>query len=95
LKLDAGLTGSSRRTTILRGWNPVRLWIETWASSYLLADTIKAIENKYVVHAKTSAGILTFTGIVFCEIVIGYILLALTSIFSKKNQEEAFGAIFL
>jgi len=88
LKLDSGLTGSSRRTTILRGWNPVRLWIETWASSYLLADTIKAIEKKYVAPAKTSAGVLIFTGIVFCEIVIGYILLALTSILSKKTKKK-------
>jgi len=88
LKLDSRITGSGSRTTVLRGWNPVRLWIETWASSYFLADIIKAIEKKYVAPVKTSVGVLMFTGIVLCETVMGYTLLGLTSILSKKTKKK-------
>jgi len=77
-----------RRTTVLRGWNPLRLWIETWAASYLLAACVKKVENKYISPARTSSGYLLFVIIVFCEILVGYGLLAMTSNFNNKIKEQ-------
>lgn len=66
----------------------MRLWIETWVSSYLLADSIKSVEKKYIGTLKTSQGFFIYVVIVVCEIVFGYILLALTGSLNKNTKKQ-------
>merc|ERR1719319_38635 len=84
LKADAELF-KFRSTTLLRGWNATRLWVETWMVSYVLAAGIKTAEHKFIGRNKESGWIM-FMIVVGCELFLGWMLSILLHSASRKTQ---------